>query len=77
MSAIANLKRALRKRRAAETEIARILVEQFPVGVFVAFTGHNGNALLGRVVAHAYGDRIKVENSKTGRAYWVYAWRLQ
>lgn len=77
MSAIANLKRAIKKRRDAEDMVEHVLREQFPVNAFVAFVGNSGNTLLGRVVMHGRRDRIMVENAKTGRAYWIYAWRLQ
>jgi hypothetical protein len=75
---VQRLRAAIARRKAAEANVGRVLREQFPAGAFIAFTGHNGNTLLGRVLDHAVmGDRVKVENARTGRAYWVHAWRLQ
>ncbi len=68
------LAEALRKQGVAESNASLTLRGEYPVKSAVSWRKnglHNG-----KVVAHGYGDRIRVQNSRTGKKYWIHAYDI-
>jgi hypothetical protein len=70
------LRNALRRHRAAELAIERILRTEFPPGSSLTFIGSRGIRYDATVVMNCYGDRIKVRNEHTGAERFIHAWRI-
>lgn len=66
---------AMVRQREAEQEIERILRRHYRLGGPISWT-IGDRVQRGRVEQHGYGDKIKVENDRTGRSYWIYAFRI-
>lgn len=60
--------------RAAEARLAAAIVADYPVGSQILWD-HHGHHQLGRVIGHS-GDKIKVNNLRTGRQYWIYSFHI-
>ena len=67
----AALRSMLQKRRLAEEAVAEILKRDYRIGDDVEWTVNGVH--FGKVVMHGYGDRVKVENEKSGRQRWITA----
>lgn len=66
--------KVLRKIHDMKLNLGDLVKRQYPIGRVVRFrrNGRTGEqAYTGRVIGHCYtGDRIRVENEKTGTRYW-------
>lgn len=74
------LKRAMAAVDAAQAALAKTLKEEYPIGAAISWVkedqiGREFNCS-GTVIEHGYGDRIRVENRRTGTEYWIHAWRI-
>jgi hypothetical protein len=68
--------KAVEARRAAEALVANALKEDYPPGAPITWKANNGHWQSGVVAMNCYGDRIKVQNHKTGRECFIDATRI-
>ena len=70
-----------RQRKAIDRKIQRLSkVTLFPIGAPVFWLRQrNGESYVqrGTIVMHGYDDRFKVENSATGKQFWLTAYQLR
>jgi hypothetical protein len=67
-----SLARALERRTSAERDVQDILKRDYPPGRSLAWKRNGLHD--GVVLQNGYGDRIKVQNSRTNRELWIYAY---
>lgn len=61
-----SIQRALVKMDAARAALQEAIITDLPVGAGVQWR-HGYHWQQGQVVGHGYGDRVSVENEKTGK----------
>ncbi len=65
---------ALKRRTDANDEVARSLKRDYPVGALLRWELNGIHR--GEVVMNCYSDQVKVRNTRTGREYCIYAYRI-
>lgn len=66
------LKQSLEARRRVEEQISTVLEEDYPPGAPIIWRSHGGQHY-GKVVRLCYGDRLEVENERSGKRRFIYA----
>ncbi len=69
------LQAAVNSREDADRRVAEVLRQQYPPGAGINWE-HGARVMIGRVVEHLYGDRIRVKNAITGKTRDIYAYQV-
>ena len=70
MTDVAKIKSAIRGVHAAKEKLSAVVEDQFPLGADVHWE-KGGHRQHGIVLAHGSSGRLRVENGRTYKNYWI------